>query len=360
MNESGSGLAVGAHPRAMPDLELARRLEEAEAFTAEAYARQLKRRRPTADVEVQEVAGGVSVFCGAGSPLTETKAIGLHGPVSEADLDRMEAVFFTRGEPSRVVVCPLADPSLVDALGRRGYRVSSFENILVLPLSGHDHDPAPAPSIEIRRVNPDEVDLFGRVIGPNFAAPGAPMDDSLEMISTMFEMEHASSFLALIDGEPVGGGSLLLRRGLALFAAQPPCRLIETGVSTLRCILLVWPRPDEWVATWRLKERSPAALPSATPSGGACESFTLGHCLCAIQLDCLGSQVPASVPCPLPSVRPAVGYIGIGPGTPVGRSTWPPKTRMRVRPSSRQSAPSASMPSPRPESTRPPWSMFSH
>ena len=38
------------------------------------------------------------------------------------------------------------------------------------------------------------------------------------MIATMLGMEHASSFLALIDGEPVGGGAVLVHRGLALLA----------------------------------------------------------------------------------------------------------------------------------------------
>src|ERR1700677_2554320 len=101
------------------EIELARRLEEAEAFVAEAYVREVARRRPGADVAVEEVAGGRAIFAGAGSPLTETKAIGLQGPVTEADLDRMESIFFDRAEPSRVVVCPLADPSLVEGLGRR-------------------------------------------------------------------------------------------------------------------------------------------------------------------------------------------------------------------------------------------------
>jgi hypothetical protein len=103
------------------DLILARRLEEIEALTAEAYVRRLVQRRPSADVAVQEVAGGRAVFAGPGSPLSETKNVGLNGPVSDADLDRIEKVFFSRAEPSRVVVCPLADPSLVEGLNRRGY-----------------------------------------------------------------------------------------------------------------------------------------------------------------------------------------------------------------------------------------------
>src|SRR5262249_48318902 len=112
------------------DLELARRLEEAEAFAAESFARQIARRHPGAGVGVEEIHGGRTVYVGAGSPLTETKAIGLHGRVTDADFERMEAVCFSRGEPSRVVVCPLADPSLVEGLASRGYRLHSFESIL--------------------------------------------------------------------------------------------------------------------------------------------------------------------------------------------------------------------------------------
>jgi len=200
------------------DLELARRLEEAEAFAAEAFARQLARRRPGADVAVEEVAGGRAVFAGRGSPLTENKAIGLHGPVTEADLDRMEAVCFSRGEPSRVVVCPLADPSLVEGLGRRGYRLSSFENILAMPLGRDDPKPHPGHGIEVRPVEPGEAEVYARVVAPNFVGPGESIDAVLEMVAVMLGMEHASPFLATIDGQAVGGGAVLIHRGLALLA----------------------------------------------------------------------------------------------------------------------------------------------
>jgi len=200
------------------DLELARRLEEAEAFAAEAYVRQLARLRPGADVAVEEVAGGRAVFAGAGSPLTETKAIGLHGPVTEADLDRMEAVFFGRGEPSRVVVCPLADTSLVAGLGRRGYRLSGFENILTLPLGRDDPKPPPSPGIEVRAVDSGEAELYARVVATNFVEPGESADGVMELTAVMLGVEHASCFLALIDGEPVGGGAVLIHEGLALLA----------------------------------------------------------------------------------------------------------------------------------------------
>ena len=211
----------------LTDLELARRLEEAESFAAEAFARQVARRRPDADLAIEDIVGGRAIYAGPGSPLTEAKAIGLHGPVTDADLDRMEAVFFPRGEPSRVIVCPLADPSMVAGLGRRGYRLSHFENILFLPLRSDDPEPTPTAGIEVRRIEPGEVELYARVVAPNFTGPGESVEDGLEMVDTMLDMEHAVSFLARIDGEAVGGGSVLVHRGLALLAGAatlPPYR----------------------------------------------------------------------------------------------------------------------------------------
>jgi GNAT superfamily N-acetyltransferase len=211
----------------LSDLELARRLEEAESFAAEAFVRQVAVRRPDADLAVEDVVGGRAVYAGAGSPLTEAKAIGLHGPVTEADLDRMEAVFFPRGESSRVVVCPLADPSMVQGLGRRGYRLSHFENILVLPLQRDDPEPPPTPGIDVRPVGPGEVDLYARVVAPNFVGEGESVEDVVEMAATMSGVEHAASFLARIDGQPVGGGAVFIHRGLALLAGAatlPPFR----------------------------------------------------------------------------------------------------------------------------------------
>ncbi len=40
----------------------------------------------------------------------------------------------------------------------------------------------------------------------------------LEMTVTMLAAEHSSAFLAFIGGEPVGGGAVLIHRGLALLA----------------------------------------------------------------------------------------------------------------------------------------------
>ena len=212
----------------LTDLELARRLEEAESFAAEAFAREAARRRPDADMAIEEVVGGRAVYAGAGSPLTEAKAIGLHGPVTDSDLDRMEAVFFSRGESCRVVVCPLADPSMVEGLGRRGYRLSGFENILVMPLHRDDPEPVPAPGIEVRPVEPGEVGAVCVGRRPEFRRSGrVDRSGRGDGLHDARRGGTPTSFLARIEGQAVGGGAVLIHRGLALLAGAatlPPYR----------------------------------------------------------------------------------------------------------------------------------------
>jgi GNAT superfamily N-acetyltransferase len=211
----------------LSDLDLARRLEEAESSASEEFVLRLAVRRPELGTAVEPVAGGRAVFAGRGSPLSEAKGMGLHGPVTEADLDRLEAFYFARGEPCRVFVCPLADPALVDGLGRRGYRLSGFENFLAMPLAPDDSEPPPSPGIEVRPAGPDAAVLYASVVAPNFASPECPGDELADLIVPVCEMEHASAFLAFVDGQPAGGGAVLIGQGVALLAGAatlPPYR----------------------------------------------------------------------------------------------------------------------------------------
>jgi hypothetical protein len=206
--------------RTLCDLDLARRLEETESFASEVFAFHFARRRPDVGVAVEPLARGRAVFAGPGSPLTEAKAIALHGPVTEADLDRLEAFYFGRREPCRVFVCPMADPSLFEGLGRRGYRLSGFENFLAMPLVPDGAEPPPPPGlgIEIRPADPDAADLYASVVAPNFAGPEGPTDHLSDLIASIFGLGHCSAFLAYVDGRPAGGGAVLIHRGVALLA----------------------------------------------------------------------------------------------------------------------------------------------
>src|SRR5712692_8433299 len=66
------------------DLALARRLEAAEAQAGVECAATLARLRPQSAAAAERIAGGVAVFAGVSSPLTQAMGVGLEGPVVEA------------------------------------------------------------------------------------------------------------------------------------------------------------------------------------------------------------------------------------------------------------------------------------
>ncbi len=115
-------------------LELARQIELAEADAAVEGAEAMKEVQHAANPAVERIAGGYAVYCGAGSPVTQAVALGLHGSVTKSEFDRLEDFYFTRHEPVRVETCPMADPSLIELYGERSYRVTEFSNVMARPV----------------------------------------------------------------------------------------------------------------------------------------------------------------------------------------------------------------------------------
>src|SRR5581483_273137 len=88
-------------PRCPPmfhaDLAAARRLEAVEARQFRNFTETLARLRPERGVAIEPIGGGWAVYHGPGSPLNEAKGLGMDGPVSDDDLDRLDAFFRDRG-----------------------------------------------------------------------------------------------------------------------------------------------------------------------------------------------------------------------------------------------------------------------
>ena len=80
------------------DLDLARRVEMAEARAGRECAEACHRLHPEFPVDVQEIAGGIAVFAGVDSPVTQAIGVGLHGAVSDPNSTRL-ANFFTAAKP---------------------------------------------------------------------------------------------------------------------------------------------------------------------------------------------------------------------------------------------------------------------
>ena len=192
------------------DAALARRLESAEA----ANSRGCTAIHPEA--AVLEVAGGYAVFAGAGSPLTNAVGIGLNGRVSETELGALETFFRSRGARVAIDFCPLADPGLLESLGRRGYRATEFSNVLVKRLAGVEIAFTP----RVRRALPDEADLWSYTVGRGFFEQPDVTTEEMDVGRAIFALPGSMCYLASVEtGEPAGGAAAAIHSGLAtLFA----------------------------------------------------------------------------------------------------------------------------------------------
>ncbi|MGP0063735.1 MAG: GNAT family N-acetyltransferase [Isosphaeraceae bacterium] len=220
------------------DLDLARRLEGLEAWCGSECARARMRMQPEADTAALPVAGGYAFFFGAASPLTEAKGLGMSGPVTDEELEAMECVFSGRGIPAKVMLCPMADPSLLAGLTRRDYQPSGFENVLYRALDRFETFPTPR-AIAAEWAGPDEVELCGQTLARGFVAPDEPGPEILEITAMAMQVEGMRSVLARVDGEPAGAASLLVRDGVAMLAGASTLpdyrrRGIQTTLAYMR------------------------------------------------------------------------------------------------------------------------------
>jgi len=175
----------------------------------------------------------MAIFCGVNSPITQAVGIGLDGPVSEAEIARLEEFYFSRGDAVRVELCPLADASVLEQFGKRGYRVTEFSNMMARPIAPGEHWPAPAPGIMIERTGPDEAELWTRTVAQGFAEHFPVTPELLEVMQMFALAPRAECYLARVDGEIAGGGCVSLREGVAgLFGASTLPTFRKRGVQT--------------------------------------------------------------------------------------------------------------------------------
>ena len=141
------------------DLELARRLELAghpDCISEGNDATSLVELKRPGDVHIN-VGGGIAEFRGVNSPVTQAEGLGLNGPVSEEDMERMEKFYRCRGSAVFIEVCPMADPGFIEMLGKRGYRVLEFSNMLIREIDPLEKFPQIPPGITIRQAEPSEI-----------------------------------------------------------------------------------------------------------------------------------------------------------------------------------------------------------
>jgi GNAT superfamily N-acetyltransferase len=185
-------------------LALVRRLETAQGLQNERF-------NLAAGGTSLAVGGGFAHRRGDGHPLNQ--ALGLVGPVSEADLESAEAFL---GSPTVLELSPGADPALWPLLSKRGYRVHQFQQLLTRDLSG---DSPEDPAVDVRIAAPQDADRYSRIVAAGFQE----RDDWPEVeqpFSLTLDLPDAWGFLVFSEGAPAGGGMLALAEGVALLSGD--------------------------------------------------------------------------------------------------------------------------------------------
>jgi hypothetical protein len=219
------------------DLALARRIELAEAHAAANCANAVDVLPSGSAAAVERVAGGFAIYCGAGSPVTQAVGLGLDGPVSEDEFDRLEEFYRSRNEAVRVETCPLADASLIRYFGERGYRVTEFSNVMALPLDGSSLSTSvpsiPPDGVTIERIGKEHTDLWTLTVSQGFSEKFPVTQEVLDVMKMFAHGSNVECYLARVDGAVAGGATLAVREGVAgLFGASTLPAFRNRGVQT--------------------------------------------------------------------------------------------------------------------------------
>jgi GNAT superfamily N-acetyltransferase len=151
--------------------------------------------------------------------------------VSADDVALVEDFYARRSGPTRLTVCPWSDASLFEALAARGYRAIQFDNVLARPLGPIESFAPPAAGVAVKRALPGEVLDWGRLVR---AGMGIEVDEerAAAIDGALEGSPHAILFIATVDGEPAGGGGLLIYDSVAtLFAAATIPKYRRRGVQ---------------------------------------------------------------------------------------------------------------------------------
>ncbi|HWO30733.1 MAG TPA: GNAT family N-acetyltransferase, partial [Candidatus Acidoferrum sp.] len=121
--------------------------------------------------------------------------------------------------------------------GERGYRVTEFSNVMVLPLNGSGLSNVattdlPA-GVTIERIGNEQMDLWTLTVAQGFSE-NFPVTHEILGVMKMFALgSNVQCYLARVDGAVAGGATLALREGVAgLFGASTLPVFRNRGVQT--------------------------------------------------------------------------------------------------------------------------------
>ena len=222
-----------------PDRSLAQALEGAEAAACRMFCETAAAVHPGKGIRCISCGGGFGLFYGPGDPLNAVKGVGLNGPVEMGEWEVLEEQFRSSGSPVVVDLCSLADEAFAAELGRRGYRIGSFETVLFRSLEDALPQSRAVPGCRIAQVGAAEAVVWGRTIDAGFADGGEPIKFSVDFGAVRARLAGSVMLLATVDGVPAGAagfsvqGTVAHMNGAAVLPAYRR-RGIQTALTAAR------------------------------------------------------------------------------------------------------------------------------
>jgi GNAT superfamily N-acetyltransferase len=208
------------------DAALAARIDRAEGRMCAQVADSVRASNPASAPFVLPISGGEAVYVGPSSPLNKVIGVCLDRDLDIAALQRIEREWSARGEPVRIELSVLADPSVGSVLTDRGYRLHGFENVLGLRL-GAEREGLEISGVTVETVTDATlrawieiaVEAFMNLDGTGSVPPDAFQREQLtEVFEETIGVPGFIRYVARVEGEPVGGAAMRIDGDLAQLA----------------------------------------------------------------------------------------------------------------------------------------------
>jgi GNAT superfamily N-acetyltransferase len=198
------------------DLNLARKLERAEAMANAAAVEARQKMESDLGAEWIEVAGAYAMFDGPDAPTTQTFGVGLFERFVDREFERVEE-FFTRHQTSVYhEICSFAAHETQGLLSSRGYTPLEASTVHLRTTSGHARGKSP---ITARAIGVDELPVWCRLAGEAWTAESPELGEFVANLGDIWgRARGVTCFLAERDGVPIASAALNIANGVAIMA----------------------------------------------------------------------------------------------------------------------------------------------
>lgn len=199
------------------DLELVRRLEGTAAIASLDVVEAIKLLDPETVAEGRQFLGGALIAMGAGRYVN--RAIGVTtADMCTDDFESIEQFFTERDLPPMIELSSWAPASTVEELARRGYTPAWFRSVFALR-PGSNMGPLRT-DVRIERVDDHNAVQWLEVFARGFEAEHGETRVANDEIGAAGRIApNAHTFLAYLDDEAVGCGSMQVVEGIAWLGA---------------------------------------------------------------------------------------------------------------------------------------------